>query len=77
MVKNIKNKIVGAGSGAPKTEKENNFKKKMDIATEYHAINTENSAKTPRTPRDKFKNQAFVGLSLVGKRESERATISG
>lgn len=77
MVKNIKNKIVGSTAVTSKVEKQNNFKKKIDSGAQYHVMNTENSVKTPRTPRDKFKNQSFVGLSLVGKREPERASISG
>lgn len=70
MVKNIKNKIVGNSIATTKIEKQNNFKKKIDSTTEYNGLSTENSVKTPRTPRDKFKTQSFVGLSLVNKRES-------
>lgn len=40
MVKNIKSKIVGGGTVTSKGEKENNFKKKIDSATEYNVINT-------------------------------------
>jgi hypothetical protein len=29
---------------------------------------TENNVKTPRAPRDKFNNQGFLGLTLIGKR---------
>ena len=68
MVKNIKNKIVGNGPASSKIQKENNFKKKTDGLLQYSGVNTEGNTKTPRTPRDNFKNQSFVGLSLVAKR---------